>query len=153
MIFILPFNLKPMRTKLHLILLVDDDDACNFFHTHLIEKLDCAEQVRTVANGLEALEFLRTPIDGHYPRPDVIFLDINMPKMNGWDFLEQYEYLSTDQKAQMILIMLSTSFNSEDRDRALSNANVKDFANKYLNKDSLVYLLRKHFPDHFEALG
>lgn len=138
-----------MKTKLKHILLVDDDDACNFFHTHLIEKLELAEEVKAVSNGVEALDFLRTVIDGHYPRPDVIFLDINMPKMNGWDFLEEYEKLEEQQKAQMILIMLSTSFNSEDRDRALANVNVKDFANKYLNKDSLYQLLRKHFPENF----
>ena len=138
-----------MKTKLKHILLVDDDDACNFFHTHLIEKMELAEEVKAVSNGVEALDYLRTVIDGHYPRPDVIFLDINMPKMNGWDFLEEYEKLEEQQKAQMILIMLSTSFNSEDRDRALANVNVKDFANKYLNKDSLYQLLRKHFPENF----
>lgn len=138
-----------MKTKLKHILLVDDDDACNFFHTHLIEKMELAEEVKAVSNGAEALDYLRTVIDGHYPRPDVIFLDINMPKMNGWDFLEEYEKLEEQQKAQMILIMLSTSFNSEDRDRALANVNVKDFANKYLNKDSLYQLLRKHFPENF----
>jgi len=141
-----------MKTKLKHILLVDDDDACNFFHTHLIEKMELAEEIKAVSNGLEALDYLRTPIDGHFPRPDVIFLDINMPKMNGWDFLEEYEKLSEEQKAQMILIMLSTSFNSEDRDRALANENVRDFANKYLNKDSLSTLLRKHFPDNFHPI-
>lgn len=142
-----------MKTKLKHILLVDDDDACNFFHTHLIEKLEFAEEVKAVSNGAEALDYLRTVVNGNYPRPDVIFLDINMPKMNGWDFLEEYEKLEPEQKAQMILIMLSTSFNSEDRDRALANGNVKDFANKYLNKDSLSTLLRKHFPENFHTVN
>jgi CheY-like chemotaxis protein len=147
--------MSPIEEKLLNILLVEDDSVDVMNVQRAFVKNNITNPLHIAFNGVEALNMLRGS-NGKpklNPSPRIILLDINMPKMNGWDFLEQYEYLSADQKAQMILIMLSTSFNSEDRDRALSNANVKDFANKYLNKDSLVYLLRKHFPDHFEALG
>lgn len=69
-----------MKKKLSCILLVDDDNDCNFFHQLIINQLDCAEKTLTARNGLEALEFLKLSNEGKYPKPDLIFLDINMPK-------------------------------------------------------------------------
>jgi CheY-like chemotaxis protein len=139
-----------MKKKLNHILLVDDDEACNFFHTHLIERLNCAEHVTQVSDGAEALEFLTTPVEGAYPQPDILFLDINMPRMNGWEFLKAYEMLPDEQKAKIILILLTTSFNPEDKERAMAHPYVKDFANKYLSKESLLDILHRHFAQHFE---
>lgn len=138
-----------MINKLNNILLVDDDEACNFFHTHLIERLECSDLVTQAADGKEAIDYLSTPIDGVFPQPDILFLDINMPRMNGWEFLEAYHLLPEEQKAKIILVMLTTSFNPEDKERALDNPYVKDFANKYLSKESLTDILQKHFPNHF----
>lgn len=135
-----------IKEKLNCILLVDDDEDCNFFHTRLIKKMNIAENVAIALDGKEALDFLTSEEKGVYPRPAIIFLDINMPVMDGWDFLEAYSSLNDDQKAQIILIMLTTSLNPDDKQKALNNRYVKDFKNKYLTKEDLNQVLEEHFP-------
>jgi len=138
-----------MKEKLKRILLVDDDNDCNFFHKRLLTKMDCVEEVQIANNGLEALDFLSTIIDGKYPSPEIIFLDINMPRMNGWEFLEKYAMLEEDQKAKNILIMLTTSLNPDDKILGMHHKDVKGFYNKFLSKETLSEILVKYFPDHF----
>ncbi len=75
--------------KLKRVLLIDDCKATNYIHRLVIEKYGCAEAVVEVNNGREALEYLTTEVDGSYPKPELVFLDINMPVMNGWQFLEK----------------------------------------------------------------
>lgn len=139
-----------MSNKLKCILLVDDDDDCNFFHQRLIAKLDCAEHVEVCTNGIEALDYLTKRIADGHPKPELIFLDINMPKMNGWEFLEKYKTLHPGQKADMLVVMLTTSLNPDDRSRADNNEDVHAFANKYLDKSKLQIILEKNFPQLFQ---
>ena len=136
-----------MKPKVDCILLVDDDEDCNFFHERLINKMECAEHVETVLTGYDALDFLRTSVNGQHPQPNLILLDINMPGMDGWSFLEEYNKLSEDQKAQIVVVMLTTSLNPDDREKAESDSNVDAFANKYLDEESLMDILKANFPE------
>ena len=138
-----------MKKKLKCILLVDDDNDCNFFHKLLINQLECAEQVFFAANGIEALDFLKSCSENKYPKPEIIFLDINMPKMNGWEFLEEYHKLKVSEKAKMVLIMLTTSLNPDDREKALNSLEVNGFLNKYLDKETLGNVLKEKFPEYY----
>lgn len=135
-----------MKRKLKGILLIDDDNDCNFFHKLLIDQMNCTEKVYIATNGLEALGFLKACAEGKYPKPEIIFLDINMPKMNGWEFLDEYHKLAENEKAKMVLIMLTTSLNPDDREKASTYTEVSGFLSKYLDKDSLTRVLEKHFP-------
>lgn len=139
-----------MKKKLKSILLVDDDNDCNFFHKRLLKKMDCVETIYTAYDGKEALEFLQSTIDGEHPNPNIIFLDINMPRMNGWSFLDEYQKLSEQQKAQIVLVMLTTSLNPDDRNKAESYKEVKGFESKYLTQDSLTQILARFFPETLE---
>ncbi len=139
-----------MKKKLKSILLVDDDNDCNFFHKRLLKKMDCVEKIYTAYDGKEALEFLQSTIDGEHPNPNIIFLDINMPRMNGWSFLDEYQKLSEQQKAQIVLVMLTTSLNPDDRNKAESYKEVKGFESKYLTQDSLTQILARFFPETLE---
>ncbi len=137
-----------MKKKLKSILLVDDDKDCNYFHSLLLQDLQCTETINIVQDGQEALNFITTKIDGHFPCPDIIFLDINMPKMDGWEFLEKYTQLEDEVKAKIVLIMLTTSLNPDDRKRAISYKEIKGFSNKYLTEEIVSEVLQKHFPDY-----
>jgi CheY-like chemotaxis protein len=136
-----------MKKKLGSVLLIDDDEDCNFFHERLFRKMNCVEKVYVAQDGEEALEFLRSTIEEAHTCPSIIFLDINMPRMNGWDFLKEYDKLDMKYKAKVVLIMLTTSLNPEDKARALSYKAVDGFENKYLTKESVEQLLAKYFPE------
>jgi len=144
-LFILQFQkykLK-MENKLNCILLIDDDEAVNFIHTKVIAKSNCAHGVAVARNGEEALEFLTTKKDEKYPQPDLIFLDINMPVMNGWEFLEEYEKLTLEQKGKELVVMLTTSLNPDDKKKARKIAHIDKFYSKPLDLEQLNIILEK----------
>ena len=136
-------------SKLRRVLLIDDYAADNFMNQMLLEELDCAEKIDVATNGKLALDFLTTKIDGAYPRPELILLDINMPVMNGWEFLDAYEQLPPDQDGAVVLMMLTTSLNPDDEQAAKARSDVSEFVSKPLTRDVLCDLLRQHFPDRF----
>lgn len=137
-----------MKRKLKSILLVDDDKDCNYFHKLLLEELECCENIYISQDGNEAMEFITSKTDGQYPCPDIIFLDINMPKMDGWEFLEKYKDLEEEAKARVVLIMLTTSLNPDDRERALANKDIKGFNNKFLTNESLMETISRYFHEY-----
>ena len=94
------------------ILLIDDDEDDNFFHKMVIAKAGVAEQVMVLESATEALEILLQTTEF----PELIFLDLNMPRMNGWEFIE---ILDKENKLKdLFVVILSTSFNNTDIARA-----------------------------------
>lgn len=131
-----------MPRKLNTILLVDDDEEDNYFHSIVINKLNIVNQIDVANNGLEALSYLK---DRKNSLPDVIFLDLNMPKMNGWEFLEEYKVLSPEQKAKVLIVILTTSANPDDIRRAKEMEEVSGFSTKPLSAEFLDKLIADHF--------
>jgi CheY-like chemotaxis protein len=138
-----------MKKKLSCALLIDDDENCNFFHKRLLIKGNCTDCVEVVHDGRQAINFLRSENDGVYSNPEIIFLDINMPKMNGWEFLEEYKNFEASRKAKIVLVILTTSLNPDDMERSRSYADVRGFKNKFLTKDILDEIMIQYFPDNF----
>ena len=134
-----------MRKKLSTILLVDDDPDDNYFHQIVINKMNIVNHIEIARNGIEALEYLKN--ENRIP-PDLIFLDLNMPKMNGWEFLEQYKHLSTAQKAKVLIVILTTSANPDDMERAKEIQEVTGFETKPLCSELLREILQQHFQDY-----
>lgn len=131
--------------QLNCILLIDDDEPTNFLNKMTLEQSGCTRHIRIAQSGQAALEYLRgVPVDD-CPRPDLIFLDINMPAMDGWEFLAQYQTLPVEKKADTVLIMLTTSLNPDDEKRTLEIPEVSGFENKPLNQGQLERLLKKYF--------
>lgn len=134
-----------MRKKLNCILLVDDDSDDNFFHKIIINEMNIVNQIDVVMNGVEALKYLKN--ENQLP-PDIIFLDINMPKMNGWEFLEHYKHLNLAQKAKVVIVILTTSANPDHIQKAKEIEDVTGFETKPLTKEMLTKLLQQHFQDY-----
>lgn len=137
-----------MNPQLNCILLIDDDEPTNFLNKMTLEQSGCVRHITVAQSGQEALDYLRGCGPGGNslsPRPDLIFLDINMPAMNGWEFLERYRTLPPEQKADIVLIMLTTSLNPDDELRTRTIPEVAGFENKPLNQQRLKGLLEKYF--------
>ncbi len=138
-----PFNKEDMK-KLNCVLLIDDDEPTNFLNKLTLEQASCARYIQVVQSGQAALDYLRRPPD-ECPRPDLIFLDINMPAMNGWEFLGLYRTLPPEKKADTVVIMLTTSLNPDDEKKTLAIPEVSGFEHKPLNQESLNKVLNKYF--------
>ena len=140
-----------MKTKkLHCVLVIDDDEPTNFFNQMIVEQSGCTENIKVAQSGQEALHYLSTSVelaceDRSYPCPDLIFLDINMPAMDGWEFLEKYRTLKRERKNQVIVVMLTTSLFQEDMLKAQAIPEISGFENKPLTPEKLEKILNRHF--------
>jgi len=138
-----------MKKRLSCILLIDDDEPTNFLNRATLEEIGCADRIQVAQSGQEALDYLaRTGEDASFPLPNLIFLDINMPAMDGWEFLARYDELEQTQRAEVVVVMLTTSLNPEDEVRACSMPSISGFRCKPLNRDMFDSLLRVYFPDY-----
>lgn len=142
-----------MKQKLKCVLLIDDDDATNFLNKMVIESAGIAENIHTTLNGKEALEYLTNTDkfengDVIYPQPYLIFLDINMPVMDGWEFMHEYQKLDEKQKKNKVIVMLTTSLNPDDKTKASLIHEINDFMSKPLLLESLKDLTEKYFPEN-----
>ena len=133
-----------MKNKLNCIMLIDDDEEDNFFHQIVIKEMNITEHVEVVLDGEEAMKFLTKE---NQTQPDLIFLDINMPKMNGWEFLESYKKLNAEHKAKVVVVMLTTSTNPDDKKRAEQFSEIVAFNSKPLTEEMVKEVLDRYFPD------
>jgi len=127
--------------KLKKILLIDDNKVDNFFHERVIRKFDKNITVISLLSGEEALEYLAGLHSAELP--DLIFLDINMPRMNGWEFLQEYNKFEEVRKSCNIVVMLSTSEDQEDKDRAFEQGIAADYRSKPLTEPMLMDIAKK----------
>ena len=127
-------------------MLVDDDPDDNFIHERLIKKNAAADIVIIKRTAIEALRYLKSKKENSgLLLPDLIFLDINMPGMNGWEFLDEYKELAKEFHSHTLVVMLTTSENPDDMLRAKLLAKVAAFKSKPLTKEMLEEILEKHF--------
>lgn len=123
------------------VLLIDDNDDDNFYHRIILSEAGVTKHIQVAETGHEALEFLKK-----VPHiPELIFLDVNMPKMNGWEFLERYRKLNFEQKNEAVIIMLTTSLNPADKKRAESMPEISSFESKPLSYEMVKKIVQQHF--------
>lgn len=134
------------RYTLNCVLLIDDDEATNFYHTIVLEEACSWVQIRAVSSAKEGLDYLLKRGEyANYPQPGVIFLDLNMPGMSGWEFLDKYNELSVEIQNRSVVSILTTSANPDDRERAAAIPIVKEFVNKPLTPEVFWKVVNDNF--------
>lgn len=129
-----------MKKMAH-ILLIDDNEIDNYINNHIIKDNDITEKITTKNSAIDALAFLETIKDDFAEFPDLIFLDISMPKMDGFGFLEEFIKLPKPSGKECSVIMLTSSNNPEDRAKALNYDAVIDYFVKPL-QDTMIKSLK-----------
>ena len=127
------------------ILCVDDDPITLMLCKKVIEKASFSTEIITAQNGEEALRFFN---DLKYrknkiKKPQLIFLDLNMPVMGGWEFLEHFTSPDYEEFNSIKIIVLSSTINPEDLAKAKKYPAVIDFLSKPISKSMLEYLKDK----------
>jgi len=122
--------------------LIDDDDIYRFAVRRIIQLVDPQQKVLVFANGKEAIDFFTVENLESEQLPDVIFLDINMPVMNGWEFLEAYDLVKPDLLKSISIYMVSSSVDEKDKLKSQSFATVTDFITKPINKERMIDILK-----------
>lgn len=122
------------------ILLIDDDEINNFTVNAVLKRVGSIQSYAIKDNGWDALEYLKAH-DNKDTFPDFIFVDINMPEMDGFEFLERYEATFWLQHPDTRISMLSSSVSERDRERALQFSSVYEYVCKPLTESKLVELL------------
>jgi CheY-like chemotaxis protein len=126
-----------MAKAIELVLLVDDNDTDNFISKRIIELTGFAKNVEVRNSGKAALDYLRENQTNLERVPNIIFLDINMPVVDGFVFLYEFDKFAQPLKDKAKIIILSSSDNKRDIDKIVNNNHVINFITKPLTEVSL----------------
>lgn len=121
--------------KFDLLMFIDDDEATTFYHKVVSEAADIADKAVFYQKAINALKYLTEQPEG-FINPDIIFLDINMPRMDGWQFLKKLEELQLDEYP--VIFMVSTSLDERDLNNARSHHLVRRFIQKPVTEEMLI---------------
>lgn len=121
--------------------LIDDDHIYQFTAKKTLETIDKVDKIEVFSNGEEGISHLRRNISTNRELPDVIFLDINMPLMDGWQFLDEYVSMAKDKN--ITIFMVSSSVDEADIKKAKEYDVVKEYIIKPVGRERFEELLSR----------
>lgn len=128
---------------LNKLLLVDDNAATNFIHKKILAKEKCAKEIIDFQMGHLALEYLS---DEGNTLPELLFVDINMPTMDAWEFIQEYVLLKRENLDKIKIFLLTTSLIPQDQQKIANlGSTVNGILMKPLNTESIQEVLSQHF--------
>jgi len=130
--------------KIEVACVIDDDKVFTYVVSRQMKGIDFCEELLVYQNGLEAINSLKPALDSPAGFPDVILLDLNMPVMDGWQFLDEFRKFKPSKKVTIYIV--SSSINVEDQVRASSYQEVSRFYVKPIKKDNLFEIMEAFNP-------
>lgn len=119
------------------ICIIDDDPICVFGIRKMIEQVNFFNDIKVYSNGLEAIQDFKKKLDENFILPSTIFLDLNMPIMDGWDFLEDFKKIPLEDRKNVRIHIVSSSVDSRDFTRANGYKEVNNFFTKPITKENI----------------
>jgi CheY-like chemotaxis protein len=123
--------------------LIDDDRIYQFTAKKILESTGLTKDIHAFYNGQEAVEYLTQHSKESTVLPDIIFLDINMPVMDGWQFLESFQELHSSLAKNIIIYMVSSSVDGNDIRRSKEYKDVTEYIIKPITRDRFEQLLQE----------
>lgn len=126
-------------------MLVDDNDIDNFLHRRIVESTHMADHIIIKNSGKSALEYFKENFHEMDKLPDLLFLDIDMPVVDGLAFLFEFDEYPESVKEKCHIFILSSSASAYDRERLINNNNVEDYLVKPLTVEALAAIEERFF--------
>lgn len=124
-------------------MLIDDDEIFTYIIKKIIEESDIAEQITIFNNGRDAINYLNEVAEEETLLPKVIFLDLNMPLLDGWGFLDEYIRLKPKMCKKINLYVITSSVSTYDHERSKQYSDITDFIVKPLAKEKFISIIKK----------
>ncbi|WPP52186.1 response regulator [Catalinimonas niigatensis] len=136
-----------MMEKIKQVLIIDDDPINNIIFQKLSEFIDFAEEIIPFISAVDSLDYLQKLEESQTTPPNIIFLDIRMPIVNGWEFLERLSQLNKNHYFDsMAIYMLTSSSEQSDINKARNYSLVTDYIVKPLSTEKLEEIKEKMLP-------
>lgn len=131
-------------TQVNNILIIDDDPLYLLLVKKTIMKYEFAKTISAFSNGLEAFDSLKQLINEPASLPDIILLDINMPIMDGWEFLDQFLPFLQKTTKKISIYIVTSSIAEDDRKKAATYPTIKDYLLKPIDQPILIRVIEEH---------
>lgn len=133
--------------QLNTVLLIDDDETTNYLNHRLLSRMEIASEIRVVTDGEEAIKYLSKAFTGtpDFPRPDLIFVDIKMSGMDGFEFLEEYQKVAENDREGTVMLMLTSSASFYDLEKLKQFPDVRRHYSKPLTESDVREIIQTYF--------
>jgi CheY-like chemotaxis protein len=127
--------------KIDKLAIVDDDEAFVFLTREIVEETDMVNNISVFGNGLDALNFIQQNKNNSNELPEIILLDLNMPVMDGWQFLERYCTMTSELAKPIAVYICTSSISPDDVAKAREISAVSDYIVKPVTTDNLKLMI------------
>jgi CheY-like chemotaxis protein len=125
------------------VLLIDDDDICNLISSKTLQRMGFADEIHVAMNGEQGISLLEDHFQNSTAMPDVILLDLEMPVMNGFEFLEAFRKLPIPNKESIKIIIVTSSSDPNDMRKA-KTMGISHYLTKPISEEKLMTILQEH---------
>jgi CheY-like chemotaxis protein len=129
------------------ILIIDDDKLLNKINEKVLHAAGLVKELHIVVNGIQAIDYLTARIEKNYPLPEIIILDLHMPVMGGFDFIDRFKEMEFPGKSNIQIVVFTSSSSPRDRQKARDRG-IEHFVNKpYLLRSLTDIVMRSRIPE------